>query len=164
MLSQWRSTLLRPLSEAFSLQQQMDLQSPYTDPALGKHSKRLGRFYAQLFRCGMLRFRDGWTREKVGIFFVRKKNGRIRIIIDTRIANTYFAEPSHIDLPTAAAWCSLEADANSPMYFAACDLDNALHRMRLPNDLCDTFFSMPPCQREFLPKDVRSHAPGDDVW
>eukprot|EP00959_Pyramimonas_sp_CCMP1952_P425342 8909644-Pyramimonas_sp.AAC.1 len=44
----------------------------------------------------------------VGIFFAAKKDGRLRMILDTRAVSDLFEEPARSRLPTPASWASVE--------------------------------------------------------
>ena len=92
---------------------------------------------------GMIRYRRAFQdRGVLGIFFVAKKDGRIRIIFDTRILNTKFRDPPSTRLPSAAAISSLEVPSHSELYVATGDLANAFYCFSVPDDISD-MFSMP---------------------
>ena len=77
---------------------------PLLDPVLKYSTRKLGRVYARLARSGMLQFSKGKIQETVGMFFVLKKNGSLRIIVDTRLANSFSRPPDHSNLPTPNAY------------------------------------------------------------
>ena len=77
-----------------------------------------------------------------GAFFVPKKDGRQRLILDTRIANTKFKGPWHVSLPTAAAWRNLELEAQQPLHLAQMDVNNAFYRIAMPPGL-SKYFCLP---------------------
>ena len=79
---------------------------------------------------------------EIGLFFfVAKKNGKLRIIFDTRVVNTYFKTPPSTRLPTSSAFSSLET-SDKPVYVASGDLDCAFYRLGLPSDM-GQYFSLP---------------------
>ena len=88
------------------------------------------------------------TPPNVGVFFVTKKNGKIRIIFDTRIANCFFKAPPKTRLPTAAAWSAVEAPA-SGAFVATADLECAFYHMKLPSGM-EEYFSLPAIDSTFL--------------
>ena len=61
----------------------------YVDPKLIGNRRRYARFLKDLERRGRLRFAT-WVQEVVGLFFVRKKSGSLRLIVDARLANLHF--------------------------------------------------------------------------
>ena len=71
---------------------------PYSDPLLVNNKAEYAHFVAQLLRSGMCRI-TGLRPGTVGVFFVAKKNGMLRIIFDTRITNSRCAELSYTQLP-----------------------------------------------------------------
>ena len=71
----------------------------YTDPILKNSRRKYKSFLVSLFNCGLLNFRkDNEVLSRVGIFFVRKKNGKIRLILYRLQAH----EPTFSD---SAYWC-----------------------------------------------------------
>lgn len=69
---------------------------PYTDPILKHNQGEYIGFLKELQDRNMLRFqRAEGHPSMLGIFFVRKKSGKLRLIFDTRLLNQYFN-----DLPT----------------------------------------------------------------
>ena len=68
----------------------------------------------------------------LGVFLVRKKSGQLRIIFDTRVANTFFKQPPHTSLPTAAAIAGVEARHGEELYFSAGDIESAFYSILAP--------------------------------
>ena len=122
---------------------------PYVDPVLANSPTKMGKFLTRLFDANMLSFKPGWEAATVGVFFVYKKNGSHRLILDTRAANQAFAKPRSSRLPTPAAWTSLELDSREVLYTATGDVADAFHRMRLPVHL-RKYFRLPSIQCRFL--------------
>ncbi|OLQ14569.1 hypothetical protein AK812_SmicGene1346 [Symbiodinium microadriaticum] len=112
-----------------------DPVKPYIDPALASSPAALGRFYGRLHKSQMLSFVSGRHAHTVGVFFVHKKNGKLRLILDTRLANRALRKPLTTRLPTPAAWSSLEVGAEDTLFTAAGDVADAFHRMALPSNL-----------------------------
>ena len=77
---------------------------PYIDPMLANSPVHMGKFFARLFKCRMLQLIPGRREHTIGVFFVLKKSGKLRLILDTRKAKTYFRKPRASHLPTPAAW------------------------------------------------------------
>jgi hypothetical protein len=78
-----------------------------------------------------------------GVFAVTKDATADRFIVDARPANSVFAEPPPVQLPTPDLLARLVADPSRPLYVAKVDLDNFYHRLRLPAWL-HPYFALPP--------------------
>eukprot|EP00959_Pyramimonas_sp_CCMP1952_P201987 4223699-Pyramimonas_sp.AAC.1 len=48
----------------------------------------------------------------VGIFSVEKNGGKLGLVFDARVANTYFKSPPNTALLTPSAWASLESSGD----------------------------------------------------
>ena len=153
-LTFWRSSLLRSKSEADSLRIASGLHKPYSDPCLISHACVYGRFLSQLHSRGIVRFKKGKWPANIGTFFVFKKSGALRIIVDTRLANTLFRDPDHTELPTAAGWSQIHAFDGDAMFVGGADIDNAFHRMSIPDELAQMFT---------LPAVLAQHVAGVDA-
>lgn len=81
----WRSSLL--CEEAVGRQRQRDcgVRIPHSDPFVWD-KQEFGRFMSELLerRLVLLRARQPHT---IGVFFVKKKSGKLRLILDTRRCN-----------------------------------------------------------------------------
>lgn len=78
-----------------------------------------------------------------GLHGVPKEGDSIRLIIDARPANRWFAEPDHVELPTPDLLAKLFTVDGRPFAAAKGDLDNFYHRMRLPPSYWP-IFALPP--------------------
>eukprot|EP00973_Karenia_brevis_P084010 11656732-Karenia_brevis.AAC.1 len=79
-------------SEELEAVHERGLPRTYMDPTLQHNESLYSEFIAQLFECGVISF----AREvkcECGMFFVRKKNGMLRLILDARLANSFFRSP-----------------------------------------------------------------------
>ena len=104
-------SLLRSSSSATSLQQELGLRQPYCDPSLVNNPKKYAQFLWRLHDSGMLQWSvKGSRRHTPGILFVAKSNGDLRLIFDTRFANTFFEDPPSTALPTAGAFSRIESE------------------------------------------------------
>ena len=89
-------------------------------------------FVRDLARRNMVNVvRPGEVKCRVGIFFVCKKDGRIRLIVDARAVNALCKEPPRTELASTAAVVELETipsneytNADNNMYFLAQDISN----------------------------------------
>lgn len=73
----------RPQSEIDSIAADGGLPVPYWDPTLRSSRTARHDLYATLYRLGILNFRRA-IRAHIGLFFVKKKDDRIRLVVDGR--------------------------------------------------------------------------------
>jgi len=89
---------------------------PYWDRKLLKRRATYVHFVIDLKRRGLLRFtRD--PLELVGVFFVSKKSGALRLIIDARRSNAWFRPSRPVTLLTSEGLGSIELawDEDTPL-------------------------------------------------
>ena len=81
-LEGWESHLLRDAHDAKVAREELNVPRPYVDPGLVRSPRVYGEFLRCLHKRGMLLFQlvDG-NGGALGIFFVKKKNGKLRIIL-----------------------------------------------------------------------------------
>ena len=83
------------------------------DPVLKNDKGAYSRFLHELHKRNMVKFMPADGQQGVlGIFFVQKKSGQLRLIFDTRRMNLDFKEPPKTDLPSADAFTRLETPIN----------------------------------------------------
>ncbi len=92
LLCDWESRMLRPVAEVQELRDAAGLHQCYTDSKPTRSSKTYMKFLRRLHAAGLVEFRVDLT-PTVGCFFVRKRDGSLRVIFDTRIANLDFVAP-----------------------------------------------------------------------
>ena len=100
--------LIRLSDEEFSyIHADERLIRPYCDATFRSDRQLRLRFFKALADRGLLSFRLR-VRSLVGIFFVRKKNGDLRMVIDARQTNQSHRLPPHVPLGSARAWSMLD--------------------------------------------------------
>ena len=82
---------------------------PYWDPKLRKSSAHLESFLRRLYDRKLVSFRRAYKAE-VGIFFVKKKHDKIRMIVDCRQANFCHQVPPRTRLGSAGALSELDCE------------------------------------------------------
>ena len=125
--------MLRPEDEALHELDDLGLSHAHVDPAFNS-PKIYVQFLMQMHSRQLLQFTTG-GKTYLGVFFVTKKNGKLRVILDTRIVNCLFKKPPKTRLPTPAALTSLETIAGQEVYFAGGDIDNCFYRIKAPPDV-----------------------------
>ena len=148
-VEQWRTRILKPEDARRNYMQSSDRVRPYLDPALVRDPGVYGQFLMKLHNAGMLSWRTG-IRSWLGCFFVMKKSGKLRIILDTRDVSCLFYTPPHTPLPTGAALGSIESDGDRYMFFAGADISDYFYRLGVPDGM-EEFFSLPGLTADFLP-------------
>jgi len=106
MLEDWKSELLRPESEQGAIFENSCDTGCQSDSKL-RHSNRAFLSLVELLWRGGLLTPVRRSQGRVGIFFVRKKNGRLHMVLDFRRVNQFFKDPPQIPMGTGAAWTSL---------------------------------------------------------
>ena len=113
---------------------------PYCDPSLFASRKTYADFLLRLHLAGMLKFRRAsGSQGSLGVFFVKKKDGTLRIIFDTRKLNLRFKDPPKTQLPTASAFSQLECPADANLFIAGGDIRNACYGLSVPEDISNMF-------------------------
>ena len=86
---------------------------PYWDPALRRSRKALSKLVVTLANQGLVTFRTK-VKEKIGIFFVKKKSPDwIRMVIDARRVNAMHQPPPCTRLATPRSYLDLQIDEGS---------------------------------------------------
>lgn len=104
---------------------------PYSDPALLVHSNYLHLLTA-LNDAHILT----WTvrpRGRVAAFFVWKKNGKLRLVLDIRQVNVVFRDPTHVDLGNIGALAELELGDSQDLFISQADVQDCFWQCRLPH-------------------------------
>lgn len=112
----------------------------YTDPRL-RHPATYRAFVKRLFDAGLVEMSTERPTEVVEAFFVGKKDGRLRMVIDCRRSNCWFESPDPVTLCSAEALSRVELEPNTQLQFSTADLKDAFYHFSLPGPL-RTFFGM----------------------
>eukprot|EP00438_Fugacium_kawagutii_P003851 Skav230672 [mRNA] locus=scaffold2185:329965:335309:- [translate_table: standard] len=105
----------------------------YNDPKLND-PVQYGGFVKRLCELNLAEFRLEPQDEEVGLFFVKKKGNRLRMIMDCRKSNLHFSEPAPVELATGDALSKLELGDGATLHMASADLANAFYTMQLPEE------------------------------
>ena len=80
---------------------------PYMDVVLSKNKKMYLNFVKDLISRGVVRW-CRFAKERTTLFFVRKKDGRLRLVADARRSNRRFIDPPGVRMATAESFANLE--------------------------------------------------------
>lgn len=125
-----------------------ELQRPYVDPILLHQKAVYADFIQRLFHSNLVEFRLK-ARESVGVFFVWKKSGRQRMVIDARKSNLWFDTPHKVSLATGSAFARIQVDDGPPVQVGGVDISDAFYRIELPSEFRD-LFALPPLSARAL--------------
>lgn len=103
----------------------------YTDPKL-RVRKTYVEFLGRLKKLGLVDFSKEEAVENVGVFFVKKKQNKLRLILDCRRSNHWFGEPSHVSLTTGESLRRISIDHGDELHVCSADLANAFYTLSMP--------------------------------
>ena len=111
---------------------------PYWDSTLRSDRSAYVSFARQLLSRNMVSIRRSCSR-RVGIFFVKKKNGKIRIVIDARVVNRDLPRPPRTRLASTAAVVELRFEDGETASFSAQDIADCFYQFRIPENMQELF-------------------------
>ncbi|CAK0868103.1 unnamed protein product, partial [Prorocentrum cordatum] len=123
---------------------------------LGKGGADYGRFLGELYDLGAIEVCES-PQEVYGLFFVPRKDGRLRLIWGTRRSNAHFEVPPFTALPSGEALAALEIDesnAGQRIVAPSADVEVCFYQYELPSNL-RPFFALKSVDLRFLPRRVR---------
>ncbi|CAK0911425.1 unnamed protein product, partial [Prorocentrum cordatum] len=149
VLLDWRQSMLNPESVAAELRESSGVSRPYVDPELRFKPKSYAEFLKQLEAHDTITWRVSSEQApfSTGLSLVLKTNSKLRLVLDTRLANCSFSCPPATRLPTPSARASLDCD--DCFQFAQGDIQCAFYHLRLPAGM-ESLFSLPPINDRFL--------------
>eukprot|EP00973_Karenia_brevis_P007751 1052656-Karenia_brevis.AAC.1 len=110
-------------SEELEAVHERGLPRTYMDPIL-KNSERLyTEFVAELFMCGVVKFAPS-VKCECGIFFVRKKNDKLRLILDARLANSFFRTPPSDNMASTMSLGEVRARRGTTIWMSQYDVED----------------------------------------
>ena len=136
-----RSRLLDE-NEALKNLRECGVKQCYSDPKL-RDPRVYSGFIKRLHEADLVDFSVRPGAEKIEAVFVKKKDNRIRMVIDCRRSNAWFAQPDKVHLCTAEALSRICLEDTGSLYIATADLKDAFYHFELP-DLLRPYFSMRP--------------------
>lgn len=119
----------------------------YSDPKFRNKATYAG-FVKRLHVLGLLEIRDYPGHEEVGLFFVKKKNDKLRMILDCRRSNHWFSEPEPVKLTTGESLRRIQVPPDEKLYVCNADLANAFYTLSMPEEIRDYFCLKPVCARD----------------
>ena len=153
-------------SDAFSEKVERVGFTPYMDERLRASPSLYSSFARRLYDKGMIDFTSR-PSDLATPFFVSKKDGRQRFVLDCRSANLRFKPSPVMAIPSGTAWASIEIPSNQVLYTAQSDIQDFFYSLTISEDL-GRFFALPPvgeaCLREWGCADFHSKCRPGKAW
>ena len=135
----------------------------YHDPALSD-SGVYAKFIFDLYNAGLIAFTSN-PRVIIGVFFVTKKNGRLRMIIDCRRINNLMRQPPRTLLGSVEALANIDlschpGDVHQTMFIAQEDVKDFFYRLGIPEGMWP-LFSFPAVDVNLLRKCFGNDVPNE---
>ena len=115
LLANFRDHIELPPEAVQAVVASATLPRPDWDPTLSSNRAMRHDLFRKLLRIGVLGPHSS-LKASVGLFFVKKKSGDIRMVVDARVANALHRRPPRAVLGTAASLSELDLgfDADLP--------------------------------------------------
>ena len=151
VLEQFNETMLASDEAIGNLTEKGTHIKPYLDEVFQKDPMQYVSFIRNLYDRGMLEFREV-ARSIITPFFVTKKNGRLRLVLDCRATNQHFAPPPDIALAAGYTFGQLEVGEGQTLFTAQSDVKDYFYSIGLPEGLRG-YFCLPAvsCSQLRLP-------------
>ena len=132
-----RSQLVSP-NEALQRIQEEGPQEVYSDPKLRVRRSYID-FVKKLIDLGLVDLSTEKAVEEVGIFFVKKKLNKLRLILDCRRSNHWFKPPTAVSLATGESLRRVAVEEEEELFVCSADLANAFYTLSMPEELRGLF-------------------------
>ena len=120
----------------------------YMDPILKNNLHEYCVFIKDLFEKGMLQF-TSHPRDLISPFFVAKKSGKQRLVLDCRAVNQRFRPPPRVALAAGFSWSRLHIPEGETLFTAQSDIRDYFYSLSLPAELRE-LFCLPPIPHSLL--------------
>ncbi len=129
---------------------------PAMDAVLRRGGHPFGGFLQELYDLGAVEPAPT-VREVAGLFFVRRKDDKLRMIWDTRRSNAHFSPPPWCPLPSGEALACIESSGDLKLTAPSADVSVCFYQYQLPEHLRG-YFCLPPIDLKFVPEPLCSVA------
>ena len=128
----------------------------HMDPVLDKNATEYREFVMDLYSRGLVHFTQD-PKEFCTVFFVRKKNGSLRLVVDARRSNRRFRKPPGVAMATPESFARMETTGRDDVFVATTDVKDCFHRLRITSEF-GKYFCLPPLT---LDKEMTATLDGD---
>ena len=132
-----RSQLVSP-NEALQRIQEVGPREVYSDPKLRVRRSYI-EFVKKLINLGLEDLSTQKAQEEVGVFFVKKKQNKLRLILDCRRSNHWFKPPTAVSLATGESLRRIAVGNEEELFVCSADLANAFYTLSMPMELRGLF-------------------------
>ena len=122
---------VRSESEFNDLIRECGRPTVYGDPIFKRDRSQYLQFVADGVKRGVFSLGTK-RRESVDVFFVCKKDGTLRLIVDCRHSNQRFKPPPGVSLFSAAGFGEVRCESGRPLYYAEVDVRHAFYQHAMP--------------------------------
>ncbi|CAK0895720.1 unnamed protein product, partial [Prorocentrum cordatum] len=133
------------------------------DKTLQSDTDEYQRFVQDLLDRGMVELRTRRDFE-VGVFFVKKKSGRLKLIVDARAVNQALKRPPTIHMASTAALVNMEVEDGAQLEFSIQDIADCFYQFRVPDYMVPRFGMRPLRARQLGAKVVDDLAVSEGAW
>ena len=106
----------------------------YTDPVLENSPEKCTEFLQLLFKCGLISSnKSSQVLSEVVLFFVLKKYGKLRLILDCRLTNQYSRTPPSGSTTGLGALSEIRVPGDQALYGSSYDIKDMFYRLRVPD-------------------------------
>ncbi|CAK0819174.1 unnamed protein product, partial [Prorocentrum cordatum] len=135
----------------------------YWDKTLQSDADEYQRFVQDLLARDMVELRTRRDFE-VGVFFVKKKSGRLRLIVDARAVNQALKRPPTIHMASTAALVNMEVEDGAQLEFSIQDIADCFYQFRAPDYMVPWFGMRPLRARQLGVMVVDGLAVSEGAW
>ncbi|CAE8638556.1 unnamed protein product, partial [Polarella glacialis] len=114
---------------------------PYMDAVLSNDPAKYISFIRGLFDRGMIRF-VSHSLDRITPFFVVKKNGKLRLVLDCRRVNMRFKKCPPVAMAAGYSWSQVQLGPDETLYTAQSDIKDYFYSLGMPLDL-QPYFCLP---------------------
>lgn len=114
---------------------------PYMDTILQNDPNKYNKFIKDLYDKNMVDITFS-PKDLIAPFFVKKKSGKLRLVLDCRGVNRRFHPPPPMALSAGSTWSQVSLPDGQQLSTAQSDIKDYFYSLALPVELRD-FFCMP---------------------
>ena len=106
--------MLRSSDDILEMEDHGPSLEPYSDPVLKHDDSKYADFVNDLVQRVLVSF-TVTPRDQAAFFFVKKKGGQLRLIVDGRRADRLLRPPPSVSLATPESFAALEVENDQPI-------------------------------------------------
>ena len=90
-----------------------------------------GWLLGEMYESGIIERTADTICSQAGVFFVQRKDGRLRLIFDTRQSNCYFTIPEYTELASGETLAALECNRGDRICVGSGDVECCVYQYEL---------------------------------